>query len=117
MCDIFEGSFPLDTTAEDGHVGTAPGRRVPANGFVLCNLAGDVWPWCGNWFSTDVHVDGPRVDPTGPSNGQAKVMRGGSYLCHDSYRYRYRVCARSSNTSDSSAGILGLRVASAPSAD
>ena len=36
-------------------------------------------------------------------------MRGGSYLCHDSYCYRYRVAARSANTPDSSTGNLGFR--------
>jgi formylglycine-generating enzyme required for sulfatase activity len=38
-------------------------------------------------------------------------MRGGSYLCHDSYCNRYRVAARSSNTPDSSTANLGFRVA------
>ena len=40
-------------------------------------------------------------------------MRGGSYLCHDSYCNRYRVAARSSNTPDSSTGNIGFRVARA----
>ena len=38
-------------------------------------------------------------------------MRGGSYLCHESYCRRYRVAARSSNTPDSSTDNLGFRVA------
>ena len=37
-------------------------------------------------------------------------MRGGSYLCHDSYCNRYRVGARSSNTPDTPTGNLGFRV-------
>jgi formylglycine-generating enzyme required for sulfatase activity len=36
-------------------------------------------------------------------------MRGGSYLCHDSYCNRYRNAARSSNTPDSSMGNAGFR--------
>jgi formylglycine-generating enzyme required for sulfatase activity len=36
-------------------------------------------------------------------------MRGGSYLCHRSYCFRYRVAARSANTPDSSTGNLGFR--------
>jgi formylglycine-generating enzyme required for sulfatase activity len=44
-------------------------------------------------------------------------MRGGSYLCHESYCNRYRVAARSSNTPDSSAGNIGFRVARSPSTD
>jgi len=38
-------------------------------------------------------------------------MRGGSYLCHDSYCNRYRVAARSSTTPDSSAANVGFRCA------
>jgi formylglycine-generating enzyme required for sulfatase activity len=38
-------------------------------------------------------------------------MRGGSYLCHDSYCNRYRVAARSANTAESSAGNIGFRCA------
>jgi formylglycine-generating enzyme len=41
----------------------------------------------------------------------SRVMRGGSYLCHDSYCYRFRVAARSSNTPESSSGNLGFRCA------
>jgi len=38
-------------------------------------------------------------------------MRGGSFLCHDSYCNRYRVAARGSNTPDSAASNIGFRVA------
>ena len=38
-------------------------------------------------------------------------MRGGSYLCHDSYCNRYRVAARTANTADSTTGNLGFRIA------
>jgi formylglycine-generating enzyme required for sulfatase activity len=38
-------------------------------------------------------------------------MRGGSYLCHDSYCNRYRVAARTANTPDSSSGNCGFRCA------
>ena len=43
--------------------------------------------------------------------GTHRVMRGGSYLCHDSYCNRYRVGARSANTPDSATGNIGFRVA------
>ena len=42
-------------------------------------------------------------------------MRGGSYLCHESYCRRYRVDARSANQTDSTAGNIGFRVVAAAS--
>ena len=48
-------------------------------------------------------------DPAGPVTGEAKVMKGGSFLCHASYCNRYRVAARTSNTPDSSASNIGFR--------
>ncbi|WP_308203075.1 MULTISPECIES: SUMF1/EgtB/PvdO family nonheme iron enzyme [Dietzia] len=45
---------------------------------------------------------GGLAAPRGPPNG-------GSYLCHDSYCYRYRVAARSANTAGSATAILGFR--------
>ena len=111
MCNVWQGRFPDVNTAEDGYVGTAPVHAFKPNGFGLYNVAGNVWEWCSDWFSPDYHVAGPRVDPTGPPEGTAKVMRGGSYLCHKSYCNRYRVAARTSNTPDSSTGNMGFRCA------
>lgn len=110
MCNIWQGRFPVKNTVEDGHRGTAPVDAFPPNGFGLRNVAGNVWEWCADWWTTE-HDPAPSTDPTGPAEGTAKVMRGGSYLCHHSYCNRYRVGARTLNTPDSSSGNLGFRVA------
>ena len=110
-CNIWQGRFPRHNTAEDGFRGTAPVGSFPPNGYGLYGVAGNAWEWCRDWFSADFHVEGPRENPEGPPEGKAKVMRGGSYLCHRSYCNRYRVAARSQNTPDSSTGNLGFRCA------
>jgi sulfatase modifying factor 1 len=110
-CNIWQGTFPTINTVEDGYIGTAPVRTFPPNGFGLFNMSGNAWQWCADRWSNTFHIDGPRVDPKGPLEGESRVMRGGSYLCHHTYCNRYRVSARSKNTPDSSTGNLGFRCA------
>jgi sulfatase modifying factor 1 len=111
LCNIWQGKFPDTNTKEDGYIGTAPVMSFPPNAYGLYNVSGNVWEWCADWFSPDHHISNTQENPKGPSLGQSRVMRGGSYLCHESYCNRYRVAARSANTPDSSTGNLGFRCA------
>ncbi|HET7116747.1 MAG TPA: formylglycine-generating enzyme family protein [Hanamia sp.] len=110
-CNIWQGNFPDYNSLEDGYLGTAPAKSFKPNDFGLYNMSGNVWEWCNDWFSRDFHKSGPRKNPTGPNGGEAKVIRGGSFLCQRSYCNRYRVAARSSNTKDSSTSNMGFRCA------
>lgn len=109
-CNIWQGRFPQDNSAEDGYLTTAPVRTYQPNGHGLWQMAGNVWEWCQDWFDADYYSSAPLVDPRGPTAGTRRVLRGGSYLCHDSYCNRYRVAARSSNTPESTSGNIGFRV-------
>ncbi|XAL98122.1 formylglycine-generating enzyme family protein [Phycisphaeraceae bacterium D3-23] len=128
-CNIFQGSFPDHDTAADGYAGTCPVGAYPPNGYGLYNMLGNVWEWCGDWFTpTPVTCNRsdatPMVNPRGPQAegaassahaGQAvpklthKVQKGGSYLCHASYCHRYRLGARTANTPDSATTNAGFR--------
>lgn len=90
---IFTGTFPDRPTVR---VGTEAAAAYPPNGFGLHTMTGNVWEWTSGAF-------GPGDD--------RPVLRGGSYLCHDSYCRRYRTSARTASTADTSLGHTGFRVA------
>lgn len=109
-CNIWQGNFPDLNTLDDGHFGTAPVHAFAPNGFGLYNIAGNVWEWCEDYFSPSYHRLTSSRDPVNREPATTRSMRGGSFLCHESYCNRYRVAARSSNTPDSSASNIGFRV-------
>ena len=91
-CNVFRGSFP-NAPAPGWQPGPIAAAAGEANGFGLFNVCGNVWEWC---------ADAPE--------GDRRPLRGGSFLCHDSYCNRYRVAARSGNDADASTSNIGFRV-------
>ena len=110
--NIWQGTFPTVNTADHGHLTTAPVRSYAPNGYGLWQSVGNVWEWCADWFDPNYYRTSPRSNPPGPGDGSARVIRGGSYLCHASYCNRYRNAARSSSTPDSTTGNMGFRTVS-----
>mgnify|MGYP001314945261 CR=1 FL=1 len=117
--NVWQGRFPTHNTLDDGHLTTAPVRTYRPNGYGLYQMVGNVWEWCADVFDPGYYAVSQRQDPAGPEPQPSgaggdpdetwRVMRGGSYLCHDSYCYRYRVAARSANTAASATANLGFR--------
>ncbi|GAA1691108.1 formylglycine-generating enzyme family protein [Microbacterium sediminicola] len=117
MCNIWQGRFPDHNTAEDGWLATSPVGAFPPNGYGVFDVAGNVWDWCADRFETTPPAPAGRGGSLLPIvQEERRVMRGGSYLCHDSYCNRYRVAARTGNTPDSTAGNCGFRTVSLPQA-
>ncbi|XP_067616454.1 formylglycine-generating enzyme [Eurosta solidaginis] len=98
--NIWQGDFPDGNTVKDGYTTTCPVKKFRQNDYDMHNIVGNVWEWTQDFWNKD------EVG----ANAQ-HVKKGGSYLCHKSYCYRYRCAARSQNTADSSSGNLGFRCA------
>ncbi|MFP6693880.1 MAG: formylglycine-generating enzyme family protein [Pirellulales bacterium] len=51
----------------------------PANAFGLRDMHGNVWEWCQDWYGEDYYANSPQDDPTGPKEGNRRVVRGGAW--------------------------------------
>ncbi|UOA33849.1 Serine/threonine-protein kinase pkn1 (plasmid) [Sulfitobacter sp. DSM 110093] len=107
-CNIWQGRFPDHDHGRDGYAGTAPARSYSPNGYGLYNLVGNVWEYTSQPFKvkslkkTTQRVHAGKVG--------YKVGKGGSFLCHASYCYRYRIAARTGTSADSSTSHQGFRL-------
>jgi formylglycine-generating enzyme len=117
----WDGEFPVYNSARDGFEGLAPVKQFPPNDFGLYDMAGNVWEWCADLyhheyyktFNSEKVADNPQgpdtsYDPMEP-NVQKRVIRGGSFLCNDSYCSGYRAAARMKSTEDTGMSHLGFR--------
>jgi formylglycine-generating enzyme required for sulfatase activity len=93
MANTFQGDFPHRQDGEDGFAGTSPVRSFPANGYGLHDMAGNVWQWTAD-----------RYDAGG------RVIKGGSFLCHESYCESYRPSARRGAAPDTGSSHVGFRL-------
>lgn len=122
MVNSWEGEFPVNNSLEDGFERTAPVRTYPPNDFGLYDMAGNVWEFVSDWYSINYYEtlktsNQDIINPQGPDKAynpnqpytQEKVIKGGSFLCSDSYCASYRVSSRMGTSVDSSSEHVGFR--------
>ena len=109
-CNIWQGTFPAHNAYADGYAATAPVNSFAPNSVGLFNMAGNTWEWCGDAFRIRSLARAARERNAAARAAGEHVLKGGSYLCHRSYCYRYRIAARTGVSADSSTGHVGFRL-------
>lgn len=118
-CNFFQGNFPFINTIDDGWEYTSPVGSFLPNYYGLYDMSGNVWEWCSDWYDANYYKTLKLliINPKGPQKsydpediyGQKRVIRGGSFLCNDSYCSGYRVSRRMKSNYDTSLMNLGFR--------
>jgi sulfatase modifying factor 1 len=128
LANYWHGDFPWRSDA--GYGSTAAVGSFPVNGYGLADMAGNVWEWTSDWYLENRWPDTagccvPR-DPRGGTADESldprqpqfrvprKVIKGGSFLCADSYCMRYRPAARRPQMIDTGMSHIGFRCAARP---
>jgi len=105
--------FPEWTTisTDDGYVFTSPVGQFEANTFNLYDMHGNVWQWCSDWYEPEYYGSSPIDNPTGPSSGSARVIRGGAW---NALSYYVLSASRRRRTPEYRDIGIGLRVVRTP---
>ena len=124
LANFWHGDFPW--RVERGYGRTTPVGSFPPNGYGLDDMAGNVWEWTADWYGDRQPgpADRPCCVPRNPRGGTLeasydpaqpqfriprRVVKGGSFLCADSYCRRYRPAARRPQPADTGMSHIGFR--------
>lgn len=108
---LYSGSNTIDDVAwysSNSSSTTHPVKTKLPNELGIYDMCGNLSEWCADWYSSSYYSSSPRNNPTGPSFGSNRVLRGGCYGTADHW---CRVTSRS-NEKPTYTGIVnhGLRL-------
>jgi sulfatase modifying factor 1 len=105
MANTWTGTFPELNNSEDGYLTTSPVGLFGKTDLGLFDMGGNVWEWTSDWYRSYADRDKPYT----PGPNSEVVLRGGSFMCHDSYCHGFRVSARSNTPADNNMFHIGFR--------
>ena len=124
--NTWQGNFPVKNESIDGYEMIAPVKSFPANSIGIFDMVGNVWEITDDLFnvnyyseiSTETELKNLKgasscYNPSNPYEIQY-VMKGGSFLCHDSYCASYRISARMGVSVGSGSDHTGFRTVATP---
>lgn len=124
--NTWQGEFPVKNLVEDGFFSAAPVKSYPPNSMGVYDMMGNVWELTSDLFNVDYYknldtsqvIENPKgakehYNPSNPFEVQ-HVIKGGSFLCHDSYCASFRISARMGSGLTSSTDHTGFRTVATP---
>ncbi len=94
-----------------GDTSAAGSYPAGASPYGALDMAGNVWEWVNDWYSSSYYSSSPDSNPTGPATGSYRVLRGGGWNDRDN---NFRVANRNDNNPTSQGNGLGFRCVAAP---
>ncbi len=78
-----------------------PTRHFPPNDYGLYAMSGGVWEWTSDWYDSAYYRESPAENPRGPPEGEAKILRGGSWSdCAEAVTVSFRMARKSRSWRD-----------------
>ena len=112
----YHGEYPYKNYPKGKFIGnTTPVGSYPPNAWGLCDMHGNVWEWCQDWWGEDYYEEckkqGIVENPTGPNSGSPRVIRGGCWFSNARY---CRSAARADDSPGDRGGNVGFRLVFVP---
>ncbi len=124
--NTWQGIFPIKNESIDGFEFISPVKSYPANSIGLYDMTGNVWEITGDLFNVNYYkaldISKPILNPKGANKSYSQnnpyqkeyVMKGGSFLCHDSYCASFRISAKMGIAMGSGSDHIGFRTIATP---
>ncbi|WP_375242125.1 formylglycine-generating enzyme family protein [Lacinutrix sp.] len=119
--NTWQGVFPIKNNSEDGFSFISPVKSYPPNSIGVYDMIGNVWELTSDVFNVNYYnqldISSVITNPNGATQGynpdnpyqEENVMKGGSFLCHDSYCASFRISAKMGVSKDSGSDHVGFR--------